>query len=98
MLLHSTSGKPIRLSNERWEHITKGHPELVNLKDRVLAAVEQPDRILSGNVGELLAVKEIESGKWIVVVYRELEADGFVITAFLTRRGRALDRRQQLWP
>jgi hypothetical protein len=37
-------------------------------------------------------------GKYIVVVYREQENDGFVITAFLTRRIRSLERRKQVWP
>jgi hypothetical protein len=31
-------------------------------------------------------------------VYRELQEDGFIVTAFLTRRIRSLDRRGQLWP
>ena len=35
----------------------------------------------------------------MVVVYRETNpSDGFVITAFLTRRLRSLDRRNQIWP
>lgn len=64
----------------------------------VLDTVADPERILLGRAGERLAVRAVVSDKWIVVVYRELEGDGFVITAFLTRRIRSLDRRQQLWP
>jgi len=52
----------------------------------------------SFQAGELLATKEAELGKWLVVVYRELDRDGFVITAFLTRRIASLERRRQLWP
>ena len=44
------------------------------------------------------AVREVEPGKGLVVVYRELQEDGFVITAFLTRRMKSLQRRSQLWP
>lgn len=47
---------------------------------------------------ELLAVREIEAGKYLVVVYRELNNDGFIITAFVTRRAKSLHRRKQLWP
>jgi hypothetical protein len=54
--------------------------------------------VLEGNLGELLAVKELEPGKHIVVAYREAEMDGFIITAFLTRRLSSLERRKQLWP
>lgn len=51
-----------------------------------------------GGLGELLAIKEMEPGKWIVVVYREDADDAFIITAFLTRRVRSLERRRQVWP
>ena len=64
----------------------------------VLEAVENADRVLAGGAGELLAVREISAGKWLVVVYRESPADGFVITAFLTGRAKSLDKRRRLWP
>lgn len=89
---------PIRLTAERWGHIMDEHRELDGLQLAVLDAVSDPERVLAGGAGELLAVKIHEPGKWLVVVYREAEDDGFVITAFLTRRFRSLDRRQQLWP
>lgn len=88
----------IRLTDERWAHITEEHAELAGLRLEVLENVAQPTRILAGGASELLAIRELESGKWLVVVYRELENDGFVITAFLTRRIRSLDRRKQVWP
>jgi hypothetical protein len=41
----------------------------------------------------------MEDGKTLVVVYRETGADdGFVITAFLTRRPGSFERRKQVWP
>ena len=64
----------------------------------VLENVSQPERVLAGGEGELLAVRTLEVGKFLVVVYRELEEDGFIITAFITRRVGSLDRRKQLWP
>ncbi len=97
MAVKSKNGIAIRLPDERWIHIVTEHAELVELRDQVLKAVENPERILAGNAGELFAVREFESGKWIVVVYRESGDDGFIITAFLTRRGRSLDKRQVLW-
>lgn len=96
----SRNGVSIRLTRERWEHIIDEHGELAGLQDAVLDAVSNPARILAGGAGELLAVQSTEPGKWLVVVYREdpERQDGFVITAFLTRRNRSLDRRTQLWP
>ncbi len=58
----------------------------------------EPEAIYDGKAGECITVKEIEIGKYIAVVYRELsKEDGFVITAFLTRRGRQLERRRKIW-
>jgi hypothetical protein len=95
---NSVNGVPIRLTIERWEHITVEHTELVGLKLDVLEAIEKPEKIYAGTEGEQLAARPIGSGKWVVVVYREKRDDGFVITAFLTRRIRSLQKRKQLWP
>jgi hypothetical protein len=94
----SKNGVPIRLTDERWAHITEEHNELAGMRFEVLDTVSHPLRILAGKEGEIMAVRELEAGKFLVVVYRELENDGFIITAFVTRRVRSLDRRQQLWP
>lgn len=94
----SKAGVPIRLPDERWLHITEEHCELAGLRLDVLETVAEPERILRGGAGELLAVREIEPGKHLVVAYREHREDGFVITAFLTSRVSYLDRREQLWP
>jgi hypothetical protein len=79
-------------------HIIEEHSELAGMRLEVLETVAEPGRILQGGEGELLAVRELEVGKFLVVVYRELETDGFIITAFVTRRAASLDRRKQLWP
>jgi hypothetical protein len=86
------------LTEERWNHIIDEHGELSGWCDELLRTVADPERVLAGNEGALLAVRTVEPGKWLVVVYREIEEDGFVITAFLTRRFQSLDRRKQLWP
>ena len=74
------------------------HGELAGLRSEVLETVSEPERIVAGRAGELLAVRELERGKWLVVVYRELGDDGFVITAFLTSRTQSFEKRTQLWP
>ena len=89
---------PIRLTDERWAHITEEHCELAGMRLEVLEAIENPSRILAGGEEELLGIREIEKGKFLVVVYRELNNDGFIITAFLTRRIKSLNRRKQIWP
>ena len=94
----SKNGILIRLTEERWNHIINNHSELIDYKSEVLTTIENPDKILEGSQNELLAIKEIITGKYIVVVYRELLNDGFIITAYLTRRLRSLAKRKQLWP
>jgi hypothetical protein len=83
----SRNGVPIRLTDERWTHIAEEHGELAGLRGEVLETVGQPDRILLGGDGEHL-----------VVVYRKCADDGFIITAFVTRRVRSLSKRRQVWP
>jgi hypothetical protein len=94
----SKHGKSIRLPNERWSHIVTEHAELTGWREQVLETIANPERILLGSADKRLAVRETEPGKWLVVVYREFDQDGFIITAFLTRRGRSLDKRQVIWP
>jgi hypothetical protein len=68
------------------------------LLTEVLEAIPRPQRVIAGNGGELLAVREVEARKWLVATHREFKEDGFVITAFLTRRQSGLERRRQIWP
>ena len=94
----SKNGVPIRLTHERWAHISEEHSELADLRLEVLATVARPDRIVEGQHGALLAVRAIETNAWLVVVYREISDDGFIVTAFRTSRSAYLAGRRQLWP
>jgi hypothetical protein len=87
------------LPEERWFHITEEHSEMAGYYFDVLETVEDPEAIYKGRSGECIAVREVDRGKHIVVVYKELnQEDGFIITAFLTRRMKQLERRQRIWP
>lgn len=94
----SKKGVSIRLTRERWAHITEEHCELAGLREDVMETVARPERILLGGDGEMIALRELEQRKHVVVVYREGVDDGFIITAFVTRRGRSLSKRRQVWP
>ena len=91
MTVSSVNGVPIRLTDERWQHIVSGHPEMASERERSMSTVEQPDFVLAGDFGELLAVRHWPGtalgSKFVVVAYREVDrTDGFVLTAYLTRR------------
>ena len=94
----SKNGVRIRLTTERWTHITEGHCELAGMREEVLDTISYPLMIFAGNQGELIAFREIRDGKFLVVPYREMDQEGFIITAFLTRRVDSLERRIQVWP
>lgn len=94
----SVNGVTIRLPDERWVHITEEHAEMAGYLYDVLETVQEPLAVFEGNEGELLAAREIEPGKYIVAVYREVSPeDGFIITAFLTKRWKSLERRKKAW-
>ena len=67
----SKNGVSIRLTDERWAHITEEHCEIAGLRSELLETVLQPERILLGGDGELIALRELEQGKYLVVIYRE---------------------------
>ena len=97
-IARSKNDVPIRLTEERWFHITEEHSEMAGYYFEVLETVQEPEAIYEGNAEELFAIKEFEPGKYIVVVYKEVsEKDGFVITAFLTRRIKQIERKTKLW-
>ena len=93
----SKNGIPIRLTDERWVHITEEHCELAGLRIEVLETIENPIKIFEGHHEELIVVSELTKGKFLAVVYREFQRDGFIITAFITKRIKSLSRRRQIW-
>ena len=79
----SVNGVPIRLTFERWYHITENHDDLASYFYDVMETVESPEFVVRGNQGVLKAAKNIGKNKWLVVIYREIsKKDGFVITAY----------------
>lgn len=81
----SVNNVPIRLNEERWFHIVENHDDLASYYDEILQTVENPDLILKGYKGALIALKKIKEWLYLSVVYKEVsEKDGFVITAYFT--------------
>ena len=96
-IVTSKNGVPIRLTEERWFHITENHDDLAGHYDDVLYAIEDPDYIIEGYKGALIALKKFTKTRFLAVVYREIsKQDGFVITAYFTIK---LDLRKEvvLW-
>ncbi|MBI3623303.1 hypothetical protein HY212_04480 [Candidatus Pacearchaeota archaeon] len=94
----SKNNVKIRLNEERWFHITESHDYMSGLSDETLETINNPQEIIKGNEGELIAIKKLNN-KWIVVIYREVSnEDGFIITAFLTSEIEKITKnRKLLW-
>jgi hypothetical protein len=101
----SKSGKKIRLPDKTWrEKICIEHPEFT-ANDQYLTEIkktlQEPDYIVKGWGGELLALRWCEiapaTPKYLCVVYRELNDDGFVITSFFISRYGKLLKREIVW-
>ncbi len=93
----SRNGIVIRLTEERWKHICLMHPSLTSKQESILNAVENPDSILKGRTGELLAVVGTSKRIYLVVVYKETVDDGFIITAFETTDTTWLFKKEIIW-
>lgn len=93
----SRNGILIRLTDERWKHVVLMHPGLRDKQSHVLRTVEDPDFILRGGAGELLAVSKLSKGTYIVVIYKEVLDDGFIITAYETTDTTWLFKKEIIW-
>lgn len=83
----SKNGVPIRLTEERWLHITLSHEDMAGYYEEILHTIEDPEVILRGYGGALIALRNMGKERYLCVVYKELAPDdGFVVTAFFTSR------------
>lgn len=94
-IAYSVNGVPIRLTEERWEHIVSNKPYMESYYERMLDAIEKPTYILQGYAGSLVAVLPVGRQGFLHVVYKEVsQEDGFIITAFIARK---YNRRIIVW-
>jgi hypothetical protein len=94
-IIISKDSVPIRLNEERWFHIVENHDDLAGLFDEVLSALEEPDLIIRGYRGALIAIKGFSKARYLAVVCREISKnDGFVITAYFTTK---YNKEQIVW-
>lgn len=96
----SKNGVPVRLTAERWNHITFGHPEIADYYHEILETVEKPELICEGDNDAKIAVKNFQNrfDKFIVVIYKEINADdGFIVTAYFTNNIQEINRKKLIW-
>lgn len=96
----SKNNTSIRLTDERWQHITTGHPEVAGYYYEILDTIENPEIIYEGNNTAKIAVKKIQerNDKFVVVLYKEINiADGFIITAYFSNKQQEFKKKKVLW-
>jgi len=90
----------VRVTYERWIHITESHDYMAGYFDNVIETVEDPDWLVAGWTDEVIALKQYPVStpgkKYLVVVYKDLP-DGFVITAFMTSKYEKILKRGIIW-
>lgn len=97
----SKNGKEIRLSEERWYHIAESHDYMAGNQDIIFETLESPDIIMEGRMEEFIALKYYAktsiSEKHAVVIYKEQDNEGFVITGFMTSRPESIMKKGVVW-
>ena len=81
IIVKSVNGIPIRLTDERIEHIEQ---HLYLNVHKITDVIQYPDFVVRGKKGSLRAVLNIGGNRWLNVIYREFAKlnDGFIITAY----------------
>ena len=80
-------GKKIHLTKERWKHIRKKHPEVVNIEE-VDETVKNPDKItfpkLDASVSFYYKYFKHRTSpyKYLLVIVKYLNGEGYVITSY----------------
>ncbi|MCD4799923.1 MAG: hypothetical protein K8R19_13070 [Methanosarcinales archaeon] len=87
----------IRLTNERWKHITDTHPELQNLLNELGGALKEPEIVKNSVNNEDVVLfyrfyEHIYKGKYMCVVVKL--NDESIITAYITDR---IKRGEVVW-
>ena len=92
MILRGPEGQPIRLTEERWDHILLDHPEMADLKWTIDATLESPDSVLTSRK-DPERVREyykefptVSVSRYIRVVVCFDSDSPFVLTAHAARR------------
>ena len=85
------SHRKIHLSRERWKHINQEHPEVSPYIEEIKETLRNPDKIKTYE--DDLVVKyyynyykgRASSVRYLLLVVKYLNGDGFVITAYFVR-------------
>ena len=82
-------GEIVTLTPDDWLHVRFRHPEVGVNPAPLLAAVSSPDEIHQDARGGKHALKRIDDGHFLVVIYETIHSDrGLIRTAFIINEKR----------
>jgi hypothetical protein len=86
-LVEDPSGRPVELTEERWRHIARRHPEIETCRELVLQAVQKPDREIVGRLSNetWLYLETDAPSAWLKVIVAYAEGRGYIVTAYARR-------------
>lgn len=82
-------GKDVHLSKERWRHIREYHPDVESYGE-ISETLQKPDKIISDEREEINNFYKYfkhkkQKSKFLKVVVKYLNSNGFVMSAYFTR-------------
>jgi len=93
--IQSINNVSIDISRERWKLITEAHPEISLQQDNVIETIEDPDTVYVGFKSRLIAVKQIDRRKYLVVIYDEKIKK--IITVFICNQTLQFEDMEVQW-
>ena len=83
----------VRLSEAQWRHILFFHPEVEGEQVKIMECVHKPEIVLEGatrdtRVCYIFYPSTPVTSKYLVVVIKVLDREGFIITSYFTERMR----------
>ena len=85
------TGRKIRLTKKQWNHITRKHPQVANYKEDIIETLKNPLKITGYILDEHIRYyykyfkHKNTPEKYIKVVVKYLNREGFVISVFFDR-------------
>ncbi len=91
-------GRHIRLTDAQRSHISFFHPETLIDITKIEATLHEPDLLAQGATKDTLIYykffpETIVTGKFLAIVVKQLDDEGFIVTAYFTDR----IKREAIW-
>jgi len=100
----SYDSKRVKLTRVQWLHIVFFHPEVESEQGKIEKALKEPEIVVEGATSDTKVCYRMfkatpVSRKYLAVVVKELDGEGFIMTSYFTeriRRGKVLWKKSAL--